>query len=162
QPSDVNSSTTTTGCGCIAAIARTIGIMVRVRRRPKPRDVIAIRCYVVGMTRSPAVLVAAVAALVVASSAHAAVCMDHEAVLPNPADITKSVKQTLQSCQQGKRYKRDSPLRNETVIIDLEKGEVYGVNGAKRTYWKMKADKYQQLAVVSLVVMGVQVDPRSG
>jgi hypothetical protein len=84
--------------------------------------------------------------------------LEHEAVLPNPADLTKTIKQTLHSWHDGKRFKRESPLRSEVVIIDLEKREVYGVNSAKKTYWKMPADKYQKLALMSLVVMGIQID----
>ncbi len=106
------------------------------------------------------IVVAAACAALVSTAAHAGIYMEHEAVLPNPADMTKSIKQTLHSWQEGKRYKRESPLKNETVIIDLEKGEVYGVNSAKKTYWKLSADKYQQLAVVSLVVMGVKLTPQ--
>lgn len=94
-----------------------------------------------------------------ATDARAGVYMEHEAVLPNPADLTKSLKQTLHSWHEGRRFKRESPLRGETVIIDLDKREVYGVNEQKKTYWKMPADKYQQLALTSLVVMGVQVSP---
>lgn len=91
--------------------------------------------------------------------ARAGVYMEHEAILPNPADMTKSIKQTLHSWHEGKRFKRESPLRGETVIIDLEKREVVGINEQQKTYWKMPADKYQQLALMSLVVMGVQVGP---
>lgn len=100
-----------------------------------------------------------VAALLASSSAHAGLYLEHEAVLPNPADMTKSIKQTLHTWHDGKRFKRESPLRNETVIIDLEKGEVYGLNTQKKTYWKLPAAKYQQLALLSLVVMGVKLGP---
>jgi len=114
-------------------------------------------CYADGM-RTPALLVFALATTL-STSASAGYYLEHEAVLPNPADMSKSIKQTLHSWHEGKRFKRESPLRNEVVIIDLEKREVYGVNAAKKTYWKMPADKYQQLALLSLVVMGIQIDP---
>jgi hypothetical protein len=91
------------------------------------------------------------------AAAHAGLYMEHEAILPNPADMTRSLKQTLHSWHEGKRFKRESPLRGETVIIDLEKREVYGVNEQKKTYWKMPAERYQQLAMMSLIVMGVKV-----
>lgn len=100
-----------------------------------------------------------VVALLASSAAHAGLYMEHEAVLPNPADMSKSIKQTLHTWHEGKRFKRESPLRNETVIIDLDKGEVYGVNTQKKTYWKLPAAKYQQLALLSLVVMGVKLGP---
>jgi len=94
-----------------------------------------------------------------ATPAQAGMYLEHEAVLPNPVDMTKSIKQTLHSWHEGKRFKRESPMRGETVIIDLVKREVYGVNDQKKTYWKMGADKYQQLALLSLVVMGVKLGP---
>jgi hypothetical protein len=104
-------------------------------------------------------VVSALVLTLVAQAAHAGLYMEHEALLPNPADMTKSLKQTLHSWQDGRKYKRESPLRGETVIIDLDKGEVYGVNVSKKTYWKMAAEKYQQLAMLSLVVMGVKIGP---
>lgn len=85
--------------------------------------------------------------------------LEHEAVLPNPADMTKSIKQTLHTWHEGRKFKRESPLRNETVVIDLDKGEVYGINAQKKTYWKLPAAKYQQLAMLALVVMGVKLAP---
>lgn len=98
-------------------------------------------------------------ALLVAPAAHAGLYMEHEAVMPNPADMTRSIRQTLHSWLEGQRFKRESPLRGETIIIDLVKREVYGVNADKKTYWKMAVEKYQQLALLSLVVMGVKVAP---
>jgi hypothetical protein len=98
-----------------------------------------------------------VVACLSSSVAHAGLYLEHEAVLPNPADMTKSIKQTLHTWHEGNRFKRESPLRNETVIIDLDKGEVYGVNTQKKTYWQLPAAKYRQLAMLSLVVMGVKV-----
>lgn len=98
-------------------------------------------------------------ALLLVIPAQAGWYLQHEAVLPNPADMTKSIKQTLNTYHEGKKFKRESPLRNETVVIDLDKGEVYGINTQKRTYWKLPTAKYQQLALLSLVVMGVKLGP---
>lgn len=92
-----------------------------------------------------------------ASPARAGTYLEHEAVLPNPADLTKSIKQVLHSWQDGRRFKRESPLRGEVVIIDLDKNAVFGVNAARKTYWKLPADKYQRLALMSLVVMGIKL-----
>ena len=100
-----------------------------------------------------------VMALLASSLAHAGMYMEHEAVLPNPADMTKSVKQTLHTWHDGKHFKRESPLRKETVIVDLHKGEVYGVNDGNQTYWQLPVAEYQQLALLSLVVMGVPLVP---
>jgi hypothetical protein len=104
-------------------------------------------------------VVALALALLAASSANAGWYLEHEAVLPNPADMTKSIKQQLHTWHEGKKFKRESPLRNETVVIDLDKGEVYGINTTKKTYWKLPTAKYQQLALLSLVVMGVKLGP---
>lgn len=94
-----------------------------------------------------------------AAPARAGTYLEHEAVLPNPADLTKSIKQTLHSWQDGRRFKRESPLRGEVVIIDLEKNKVFGVNAAKKSYWQLSTDKYQRLALMSLVVMGIHMAP---
>lgn len=102
------------------------------------------------------VVVVALAFAVAAPSVKAGWYLEHEAVLPNPADMTKSIKQELHTWHEGKKFKRESPLRNETVVIDLDKGEVYGINATKKTYWKLPTAKYQQLAVLSLIVMGVK------
>lgn len=80
--------------------------------------------------------------------------MEHEAVLPNPVTL-QPIKQTIRSWRDGKKYKRENPMRNETVIVDLDKREVTGISTTNKTYWKLSADKYQQLAMVSLIVMGV-------
>lgn len=99
------------------------------------------------------------ATLVGSAPAEAGVYMEHEAVLPNPADLSKSIKQTLHSWQDGRRFKRESPLRGEVVIIDLDKGKVFGVNAARKSYWQLSADKYQKLALMSLIVMGIHLQP---
>ncbi|OGQ25778.1 MAG: hypothetical protein A2138_27470 [Deltaproteobacteria bacterium RBG_16_71_12] len=92
-----------------------------------------------------------------APAASAGTYLEHEAVLPNPADLSKSIKQVLHSWQDGRRFKRESPLRGEVVIIDLDKKAVFGVNESRRTYWKLSTERYQRLALMSLVVMGVQL-----
>jgi hypothetical protein len=84
--------------------------------------------------------------------------MEHEAVIPNPATL-QPIQTKIRSWHEGRRFKRESPLRKETVIIDLDKREVFGVNDEARTYWKLSADKYKALAMMSLVVMGVQLQP---
>ncbi|MBI1947209.1 MAG: hypothetical protein HYS27_16055 [Deltaproteobacteria bacterium] len=92
-----------------------------------------------------------------AAPARAGTYLEHEAVLPNPADLSKSIKQVLHSWQDGRRFKRESPLRGEVVIIDLDKKAVFGVNESRKTYWKLSTERYQRLALMSLVVMGVQL-----
>ncbi|MCC7109068.1 MAG: hypothetical protein IT382_07265, partial [Deltaproteobacteria bacterium] len=67
-------------------------------------------------SKAPTSLLCAVllgATLVGSTPADAGVYMEHEAVLPNPADLSKSIKQTLHSWQDGRRFKRESPLRGE-------------------------------------------------
>jgi hypothetical protein len=104
-----------------------------------------------------------VAALVLVSAgpAFAGYYMEHEAIMPNPVTL-KPVKATIHSWQEGRRYKRDNPLRGEVVIIDVDKNEVYGINAGKKTFWKISSDKYRQLTLLSLVVMGIQVKPDGG
>lgn len=93
--------------------------------------------------------------LLAASQALAGFYMEHEAVLPNPVTY-QPMKATVRSWHEGKRFKRENPMRNEVVIIDLEKREVIGINPAAKTFWRLPAERYRQLALVSLVVMGVQ------
>lgn len=108
--------------------------------------------------RSSAVVVVVVA-LVVASvwglPARAGYYMEHEAILPNPATL-QPMKASVKSWHEGKRFKRESAMRNEVVIIDLETKQVTGLNPAAKTYWKLPAERYRQLALLSLIVMGVQ------
>ena len=80
--------------------------------------------------------------------------MEHEAILPNPATM-QPIKASVKSWHEGKRFKRESPMRNEVVIIDLETKHVIGLNPAAKTYWKLPAERYRQLALLSLIVMGV-------
>ena len=110
-------------------------------------------------SRASAVCAALVATTVLggAGPALAGTYLEHEAVLPNPADLSKSIKQVLHSWQDGRRFKRESPLRGEVVIIDLDKKVVFGVNESRKTYWKLSTDRYQRLAMASLIVMGVQL-----
>lgn len=103
-------------------------------------------------------LLAFTLASLVAVSAHAGTYMEHEAVLPNPVTL-KPVKQTIRSWRDGKKYKRENPMRNETVVVDLDKREVIGISASTKTYWKLSAERYQQLAMISLVVMGVSATP---
>jgi hypothetical protein len=103
-------------------------------------------------------LIVVLLAATLAPPATAGIYTEHEAVLPNPVTF-QPIKQTIRSWREGRRYKRENPLRNETVVVDLDKREVIGINAAQRTYWKLPADKYQQLAMLSLVVMGVTATP---
>lgn len=89
-----------------------------------------------------------------APPALAGIYLEHEAVLPNPVTF-QPIKQTIRSWREGRKYKRENPMRNETVVVDLEKREVIGISMTNKTYWKLPAEKYQQLALVSLIVMGV-------
>jgi len=107
---------------------------------------------------SSLVAAVAVAGFTLSSSAHAGFYMVHESIMPNPATF-QPVKATVRSWHDGKRFKRENPMRNEVVIIDLEKREVVGLNPTAKTYWKLPAERYRELALISLVVMGVTPKP---
>lgn len=95
-----------------------------------------------------------------AAPAAAGYYLEHEAVLPNPQNPQKPMRATIRSWHEGRRYKRETPGRGgEFVIIDLDAKKVWGVNDEKRTYWEMPAEKYKQLALMSLLVMGVKPKP---
>lgn len=94
-----------------------------------------------------------------AAAARAGLLLEHEAVMPNPANPSEMIRATVRSWHEGRRMKRESPLRGETIVIDLEKREVYGIHEQNRTWWKMPAERYQQLALGSLLVMGVKMGP---
>ncbi len=102
--------------------------------------------------------VVVVAVVVLSGAARAGYYMEHEAILPNPATMAP-MKASVKSWHEGKRFKRESAIRNEVVIIDLETRVVTGLNPAAKTYWKLPAERYRQLALLSLVVMGVQPKP---
>lgn len=103
-------------------------------------------------------LAAVLAPVLLSAPAHAGYYMEHEAVLPNPQTM-QPIRATIRSWHEGKRFKRQSPMRNEFVVIDLEKGEVVGINEDNRTYWKMSSDKYRGIALMSLMAMGVRPQP---
>ncbi len=64
--------------------------------------------------------------LLAAAPATAGYYLEHETLMPDP--VTKEMKtHTVRSWHEGKRFKRENPMRNETVIIDLERNEVYGL-----------------------------------
>ena len=92
---------------------------------------------------------------------HAGYYMEHESIVPNPVTF-QPIKATVRSWHDGKRFKRESPVRNEVVIIDLEQREVFGLNPTAKTYWKLAPERYRDLALLSLVVMGVQPKPGGG
>jgi hypothetical protein len=110
----------------------------------------------------PLVVVAAAVAIATFSfagtAAKAGYVIEQEAITPNPVTF-QPVKATVRSWHEGKRFKRENPLRNEVVIIDLDKREVVGLNATNRTYWRLPAERYRQLALVSLVVLGVSPRP---
>lgn len=90
--------------------------------------------------------------------AHAAVAgfyLEHEAVLHHPQS-QKNVRVVLKSWQQGSKTKRVSPLQNETLIIDSQKGEVVGIDEKKRTYWRIPAQRYRAFAANALGVFGIK------
>lgn len=99
------------------------------------------------------------AALVASSPARSGVYLEHEALMPNPAEPTKLIKETVRTWYEGRRMKRESPLRGETVVVDLEKGEVFGFHDRRKTWWRMPAQRYQSLALGALEVMGIQIGP---
>lgn len=107
------------------------------------------------------VIAAVFAPLLASEAAHAGYYMEHEAVLPNPQTM-QPMRATIRSWHEGRRFKRQSPMRNEFVVIDLDKREVVGINEDTRTYWKMPSDKYRQIALMSLMVMGVKPTPDGG
>jgi hypothetical protein len=105
-----------------------------------------------------AFLLAAVAAT--AAPLNAGTYTEHETIFPLP-DPTKpgsfvTHKATVKTWQDGRKYKRNNPMRDETVIINLDKGEVVGINDKAKTYWRLPAERYRQIALFSLIVMGVQ------
>jgi hypothetical protein len=93
-----------------------------------------------------------------AASAHAGRYFEHETVTPNPV-TGKPVKALVRTWQDGNRVKRENPMRNEVVIVDLDKHEVTGINASQKTWWHIPSDRYRQVAVLSLLVMGVQPRP---
>jgi hypothetical protein len=92
------------------------------------------------------------------ASARAGFYMEQEAVMPNPVTF-QPVTATVRSWHEGKKFKRENPMRNEVVIIDLDKSQVVGLNATNHTYWRLPADRYRQLALASLVVMGITPRP---
>lgn len=92
------------------------------------------------------------------TTASAGYYMEQEAVVPNPVTF-QPVTATVRSWHEGRKFKRENPLRNEVVIIDLDKSEVMGLNAANRTYWRLPSERYRQLALASLVVMGITPRP---
>ncbi|MFZ9888439.1 MAG: hypothetical protein ACO3JL_13130 [Myxococcota bacterium] len=95
-----------------------------------------------------------VCALGAGAEARAGYYMEHEAVLPNPQTMQPQ-RSTVRSWHEGRRFKRQTPMTNEFVIIDLDKGEVVGINEDLRTYWRMPSARYHQVSLMSLMVMGV-------
>ena len=100
------------------------------------------------------------ALFLVAGAARAGMYTEEELVVPNPADMTKSIKQVVHTWSDAKHLKQDVPQLGGTVIIDLDKGQVLGVLDGKKQYWKMPLEKYRdQLAVIALAGFGVTPNP---
>ncbi|MBM4282594.1 MAG: hypothetical protein FJ137_18195, partial [Deltaproteobacteria bacterium] len=99
-----------------------------------------------------------VVGLLGAEGGRAGYLIEQEAVIPNPVTL-QPTSTTVRTWHDGRRFKREHPLRNEVVVIDLDKHEVVGLNPAARTYWKLPAERYRQLALVSLLVLGVTPKP---
>jgi hypothetical protein len=108
--------------------------------------------------RSSSCIAVGLALFLVCSTVHAGYYMEQEAILPNPVTL-QPITSTVRSWHEGRKFKRENPIRNEVVIIDLDKREVTGLNPSQRTYWRLPAERYRQLALVSLVVMGVTPRP---
>jgi hypothetical protein len=115
------------------------------------------------MIRTSLVVVTLLAPLLSSQIAHAAVYMEEELVVPNPADLSRSIKQVVHTWSDPKHLKQDVPQLGGTVVIDLEKGQVFGIIDQRHQYWKMPVDKYRdQLAVIALAGFGVAPDPKTG
>jgi hypothetical protein len=63
-----------------------------------------------------------VVALLASGAASAGMYTEEELVVPNPADLTKSIKQVVHTWSDDKHLKQDVPQLGGTVIIDLDKG----------------------------------------
>lgn len=107
------------------------------------------------------ILVLALGLVLGADAAVAGYYLEKEAVFPHPQTF-QPVRALIRSWYDGKRFKRESPLRDEVVIIDLERREVVGINDTKRTYWKLSAERYRQMTLMSLLVLGVSPTPDGG
>lgn len=93
-----------------------------------------------------------------ASSAIAGTYLEYETIFPNPV-TGKPVKSLVRSWREGNKLKRESPMRNEMIIVDFEQKKVFGVNDKNKTYWEMPASEYQYIAVQSLPAFGIAVQP---
>jgi hypothetical protein len=102
-----------------------------------------------------AVVVVLVSLLWDSVRAQAGYYLEQELVVPNPVTF-QPIRSTVRSWHEGKRSKREDPARNEMVVLDLETRTVIGLNSSARTYWKLPAERYRQLALASLVVLGVR------
>lgn len=111
--------------------------------------------------RLPLPSLVVVIALLSSARGFAGYYLEHEAVLPHPQTF-QPIRATIRSWHEGRRFKRESPLRGEVVIIDLDKREVVGINDEQRTYWRISSERYRQLSMMSLLVMGVQPTPDGG
>jgi hypothetical protein len=91
-----------------------------------------------------------------AAPARAGYVMEHETLVPDPATM-KPMRAKVKSWRDHGRIKRENPLRNEWVILDVEKREVVGINDQKKTYWRIPSERYRGVALASLTALGVDV-----
>jgi hypothetical protein len=94
----------------------------------------------------------------VAPSASAGTYLEHEKVFPNPA-TQKSMTGKVRTWRQGQMVRREDPLTNGYIILDLEKGIITGISPSDRTYWKVEKKAYQETLVRSLALLGVRPLP---
>ena len=80
--------------------------------------------------------------------------IEQENILPNPATM-QPMKGMVKSWREGRRLKQENPATNETVIIDLDKQQVVGINRGNQTYWKLDVPRYRKLAAFTLLAMGL-------
>ncbi len=95
-----------------------------------------------------------VLALLSSSSARAGYYMEQEMVLSNPA-TGAPIKGTVKTWREGQKFKKSGGPTNETVLLDIAKKEVVGINASNKTYWRMSTVRYSQIATIGLIAMGV-------
>ena len=87
--------------------------------------------------------------------------LEHEAVVPHPQS-GQNIRVTLRTWLQDAKLKRRSPLQDATIVVDLTKGTVTGVNDKQRTYWTMSAERYREFSASSLLIFGISPRPDGG
>mgnify|MGYP000005533475 CR=1 FL=1 len=113
---------------------------------------------------STALVSSLVAVVALASqSAAAGYYVEHEMVMPNPMAMQNpgmggvpTMKTKVRSWHDGNKLRKETEMRNETVIIDADKGMVYGLNTASKTYWEITVERYRKISLMQLMVFGVK------